>query len=1046
VDFRLLGPVELWVNGRACDLGSPKERCVLAALLWDLGKPVATDGLIDRIWGEDLPQRPQDSMYAYVSRLRGRLKDASGDNRDSPLRWRSGYYALAADPEDVDLHRFRRLRKQARAIGDSGDDDQAVSLLREAEKLWRGVPLAGLSGAWVEQVRVELEKEKLAVTFARIKAELRLGRHADLVEEISGLVARHPFDEALVEHLMIALYGCGRQAEALEVYRHTRQHFKDELGTEPSSNLRSLHQRMLNKDPALVPEPAARVPTSGAQPNSLPRDNPDFTGRDAELRKLFDWVDSELAQATVTVVAVSGMAGVGKSTFAIHAAHRLRDRFSHQFYLELHTHHPIEEPVDPASGLGILLRTLGVPPTRIPATLGERAMLWRTELTNRRALIVLDDASNPDQIKPLLPGAAGCLVLITCRRRMTELPGAYWLPLEILQADEAVSLFTQIASSERIDDSAAVSEVVRLCGYLPLAIQLEGSWLRNHPAWRITDLVSRLSRRQRSMGEIRAEGRDIAASLELSYQYLTNEQQRLLRKLALHPGVEFSVYAAAAATGDASLVATEHALEALLDHHLLEEHAPGRYAFHDLIHEYAWNRAQHDDPEPDRRRTVHRMLDYYLCMAEKAVDVVYPFRRRMDAKLTYVPVAKPSLATWSDFLEWVIAERANMLSLAHYAAREGWHQHAGQIPHMLTQFLDTWGYWEEAVALHRLAIRAWSECSDALGKARALTDLCFALGRTGRYAEGLQCAHDAVAIFKGQTDSIGEADAFDRMGLILFQSSRYCEALSYHEEALAIRHSANDRIGEAASLGYGAMSLSRTGKYEEALRYSSKALVIYREFGDVRGEAYSLNNIADVQQRLGFYDEALDRYRQALPISQDFGDRQGEAIIFNNIGNIYKCTGQDSDSLHHYRRALTIYLAMGDRRYEADTRNNIGEMFRRLGHYSEALIYHQKALAIAHELAEPYQEARSLCHIGRANLQGGKYSSASDDYRAALELSRMIGDRYQEALAEDGLGSVAQQTEGKAAARAHWQKALDLFEALGVPEAGPIRSRLQALI
>jgi DNA-binding SARP family transcriptional activator len=1045
VDFRILGPVELHVNGQPYRFGSPKERCVLAVLLYELGQPVATDSLIDRVWGENLPESPRASLYSYLSRLRRNLKRVAG-NDAALLRHRSGYYTLDVAPGAVDLYRFRTLRAQARAIGDSGDDGHAVELLHDAEKLWRGTPLAGLTGAWAERVRVGLEEERFAAALDRIKLELRLGRHADLVGEVSELVALHPFNQTLVEHLMIALYRCGRQADALEVYRQTRGRFSEELGTEPGPALRDVHQRILNEDPELTVEPPARTRAQSTPPNSLPRDNPGFTGRSAELNKLFGWIDSEPAQTTVTVVAISGMAGVGKSALAIHAAHLLSTRYPHQLYLNLHTHDPIEHPVDAATGLGILLRTLGVPPERIPATVEERSALWRTQLASRRALIVLDDASDPEQIRPLLPGAAGCVVLITCRRRMIELPGMFWLSLGALRPDEAISLFTRVVGTERASDEAAITQVVRLCSYLPLAIHLAGSKFRSHPAWSISDLAARLTRSQHRVGEMRVDEREVAASLDLSYRYLTRRQQRLLRQLALHPGAEFSAYLAAAASGDDSLVATEQALDALLDHHLLEEPEPGRYTFHDLIRGYAWRRAHLDDQESERQRTIHRILDYYLCLVGRAASIVYPFHRRLDVKLTHVPTVLPPLSTRVDCRGWVEAEWTNIMSMVHYAARtNGWKQHIGLLPHMLAQFLDNWGFWSDAAVLHRLAARTWHETGDARGEARALTDLCIVLVRAGLYAEALGCAQNALDICRDQGDRAGEADALDRMGLLLWQSSRFHEALSCHEEALAIWKSINDRHGEADALGHVGMSLTHISQYKDALKCLTRALSIYREIGDLRGEASSLNNIADAQQHLGFYEEALERYRRALAMSRDIGDRQGEAILFNNIGNVYHGTGRHEESLDYYRKALSIYRDIGDSRCEADALNNIGAAFQGLGHYGEALIHHQKALVLANQLSEPYQQARSLCNMGNAHRGNGEYALAADDYQAALELSLQIGDPYQEGLAEEGLGSVLLHTGNKAAATERWQKALNLFERIGVPEAESVRDLLRTV-
>jgi DNA-binding SARP family transcriptional activator/Tfp pilus assembly protein PilF len=1044
VEFRILGPVELRLGGQSYPLGSPKERCVLAILLWDLGSPVATEMLIEGVWGNDLPDRPHACLYGYVSRLRRRLKDASRDHGQPVLRWHSGYYTLDAKPESVDLFQFRKLRTQARAMADSGDVGPAAALLRDAEKLWRGVPLAGLSGEWVERVRVRLDEERLAATGLRIELELRLGRHADLVGEISALAAQHPLDQAFAGQLMIALYRSGRQADALETYRRLRRRLTAELGNEPGARLRMLHDQMLKDDPELAVETADPM-TATALPSSLPRDNPDFAGRAAEMNLLLGRLEPESARPAVIVVAISGMPGVGKSTLAVHLAHILRDRYPDQLYLDLHTHHPTEEPVDPASGLALLLRTLNVAPARIPATLQERAVLWRTQLANRRTLIVLDDASDADQIRPLLPGVGDCLVLITCRRHMIGLPGVFWLPLDTLPLDEAVALFTQVAGPDRVTDTSAAASIARLCGCLPLAIHLTGHRFRNHPAWSVADLVSRLHHCQHVLDEIHTEDREVAASFELSYQYLTNSQQRMFRRIALHPGVDFSVHAASVAASDESLAETEQALDALLDYHLVEEHGPGRFSFHDLIRKYARHRALADENDLDQQLVVHRILDYYLYVAELAASAVYPFHRRLATRLTHIPASPPLLGTKADFQRWVATERTNLIGIVHYAARNNWVQHAGLLPHMLAQFLDTWGYWEDAVALHRLAVRTWHEAGNARGEASALTDLCFVLGRTGRHKLGLQCAQNALEMFRAQGDQRGEADALDRMGLILWQTSRYREALSCHADALAIRIAIQDRHGEADAFSHSAMSLWHTSRYAEALNYLRKALEIYKEIDDPRGEGTTLNNIADMQRHLGFYEEALDRYQQALIISRDIGDRQGEAILFSNIGSVCLRTGRLGESVDYYRKALSVYRNIGDRRCEADALNDLGAAYQLSGHYSEALIQHQKALVLARELAEPYKEALSLSNMGSAELGDNKYLSAADDYRAALELSLQIGDAYQEGLAEDGLGSVLLHTEGEAAATPHWQRALGLFEQLGVPEVEMVRNRLQTI-
>lgn len=1046
MEFRILGPVELRDGDRSHPLGSPKERCVLAILLWELGNPVAVGKLVDWVWDENVPDQPTESVYSYVSRLRGRLRAASSDDGDRRLRRHSGYYTLEVDPETVDLHRFRRLRVQARAAADSGDDELAVSLLHEAERLWRGVPLAGLTNAWAERVRVSLEEERLAVVRLRIELELRLGHHNDLVSEISDLAAQHPYDEALIEHHMTALYRSGRQADALEAYRRIHRLYLDEQGRQPGLALRTLHERMLKEDPGLAGERSVRsvaqdLPTS----ISLPRDNPEFTGRAAELAKLFALLEPGIDRSAAIVVAITGMPGSGKSTLAIHTAYLLREQYSRQLYLDLHTHDQQQDPVDPAAGLGILLRSLGVPPDRIPATLEERAILWRTQLATRPTLIVLDDASDPDQIRPLLPGAGGCLVLITCRRRMVGLPGVFWSYLGPLPIDEAVTLFRRIAGRERVTEEADVASIVRLRGCLPLAIQLEANRFRNHPAWSVADLLTRLeaSRHRLRMGHV--EDREVAASFELSHQYLTSDQRRLFRRISLHPGAEFSVFAASAVMGGTSPVATEEALEVLLDYHLIEERELGRYAFHDLIREYARHHAVVDEEDAELRQAAGRMLDFYLHMAEQAVSAVFPFHRRLSTELVIAPDSLPSLTSTADYRRWVEVERTNLVSIVHYAARNNWVRHAGLLPHMLARFLDMWGYWEDAATLHRLAARVWHDAGDADDEASALIELCIILARTGQDAEALQCAQSALAIFRRTGNQVGEADALDRMGIVYGLSSRHSEALSCHDEALAIRVRLHDRHGEADALGHIGISLWNISRYGDALRYFNRALLLYRDTGDSRGEASVLNNMADTQRHLGFYEEALELYQQALTITRDIGERQGEAILLSNIGNVFLRTGRHGESVVYYRRALIVYRGIGDRRCEVDALNNIGAAYQVSGHYTQALVQHQKALVLARELAEPAKEVRSLSNMGSAQLGDSKFLSAANDYRAALELSALIGDPYEEGLAEDGLGSVLLRIEGSASARQHWQKALSLFEPIGVPEAATVRSRLLAI-
>jgi DNA-binding SARP family transcriptional activator len=1044
VEFRILGPVDLYIDGRPCGLGSPKERGVLAVLLYHLGRPVTADSLIAHLWGDDPPARALSALYSHISRLRTSLRRATGDGRDWLAR-RSGYL-LNVGEESVDYWRFRRLRDQARSAADHGDDKSVAELLREAEELWRGTPLAGVGGAWADGIRISLEEDRFAVRIERIEAELRLDRHADLVGEIRGLATQRPLDEKLARLLMLALDGCGRRAEALAAYLDFRQHFAAESGSEPGTELQQLHMRMLSEDPAPT-VPRARPPTYAPTPttaqtdrplNTMLRDHPHFTGRVAELDAIRCWLTPESEQSAVSVIVIEGMAGVGKTALAVRAAHLHRERYPDQFYLALRGNAPDGDPVAPVSALSALLRMLGVPDTWIPDGVEDRASLWRSLLAGRRALILLDDALDAAQVRPLLPGAPGCAVLVTTRRRTIDLPGMFWLPLASMRPPEAASLFTWTAGEGRTGDHASVASVLRLCGYLPLEIEIAASELRRHPAWDAGDLASRL--READMGD-----RRVARALELSYRHLRTAQQRLFRLLALHPAPGFSRQAAVAMAEGEPLAETERTLGVLLDHHLIEESAPDRYTFHDLVREYAHDLAETHDTAADRDRARQRLLDYYLWLVGEADRIVYPFHRRTDARLPHSPANLPRPGTRREAQQQVAAELPSLFPLARYAVSQGHARHVGMLSQVLARFLDTWGYWAHAADLHSLAATAWRSTGNTRGQARAQTDRSFILQRLGRYGEALECASEALTLAQAAADRAAQAEALDRMGIALWRLARYPEALGRFEEALAIWRALGDHDGEADALCHSALALWHVSSYAESFRRAEQALAIYRQIGDLHGEATALNNLADLLQEAGCPEQALASYQQALDMFRDLGDRQGEAIAVHNIGIICGKAGRAEEALAHYRTALDIYRDIGDRRDEADALDNMGTAFQQLGHYGDALLHHQMALVLAHEIAERFLEARSHYGSGDAHLASRNYGAAADDYQTAIEVSRKIADRYQEAQALRGLGNVALYTDGEKTARIRWHEALRIFEAIGKPdEAAGIRALLRA--
>jgi len=1028
MEFRLLGPVELWVDGRQHKLGTAKERCVLASLLLSAGEPVSAETLIDRLWDDNPPAKPRQSLYAYVARLRHRLAQI-GDVEVSS--W-SGGYRLRVDDEAVDLFRLRQLRVRARAVADRGDDETALALQRVAARMCRTEPLVDLPGDWAARTRRVLADELLAATLERVEIELRLGHHADLIDELSNLVARYPFNEELTEQLMVALFRCGRQTEALQVYRDARDRLVDELGTEAGLGLRKLHQRILNGDLALLYAPRPCLETV-QQPNTLPRDIPAFTGRREEIEQLQHVLMRSQAQergSAVNAIAIDGMPGVGKTALAIHVAHSIAGRYPDgQLYLSLHAHDQ-RDPVDPATALEILLRGLGIPVGRIPSRLDDRARLWRAQLANSQTLIVLDDATEGEQVRPLLPRAPGCLVIITSRLRLTGLDDVYVQSLDVLPAEQAAALFTSIVGSVYRADDDDVAALVRHCGYLPLAIQIVASKLRHRPTWSIADLLSYLANDNRRLAELRAENRGITAIFEMSYRGLSPQQKRAFRSCGQHPGPDFTAHAAAAIL-QCTTVEAEQILKGLADYRLISEPVHGRYRFDGLLDAYARGLARTKGSGSQRRRDLHRALDYYLSTADRADRLLYPHRYRADTPVVYPPQDPPSLESEAQARDWLDAELDNLLTAARYAARQGWHSQVAHLAHILAQHLQSRGHWEAAVRLHRHAVAAWREIGDQARLGDALFDLSTARWRTGRFDRALDAAEEALVIRRSLGDRRGEADLLDHIALIYWRRSEPEDALRHFQGAHAIRRDIGDQRGAALVLNHIALVLFHRGQYKQAYNRLRDALEIHRTLDDRRGQTIVLNNIGEIEFRLGHYDAALSCYEEAAEASEI--SHQSKAILQNNMGKVLEHTDRYSEALVYYRQALETFQQIGDLKCQAGVLIDIGSTFQCMDRNAEALIHHQKALTITREISEQNEEVRALRHIGEVHAQAKRYKAALDHYGRALQLAVQINDPYQQARALDRIGTTLLHTQNRSQALHHWQNALRLYEQLGAP-------------
>jgi DNA-binding SARP family transcriptional activator/tetratricopeptide (TPR) repeat protein len=1038
MEFRVLGPIEFWSAGQRMDLGSARARLILAVLLLTPRTIVPVDTLIDRLWDTRPPPKARESLSVYIARLRASLRQAVGDGVH--LAGRAGGYVLDVDPEAVDVHRFRRLRRQADALISSGDHDHAALLLRESDQLWRGQALAGIRGDWIARMRDGLEEERRAAIVERVGCELQLGRHADLVGELRHLLAEYPLDETLVAHQMTALYRSGRPADALSLYRETRSCLVDEQGTEPGPMLSELHQRILSCDPDLAARPSGQHP-GVAPPDTLPAETAEFVGRHEQLELLTSEHGS-----TPGIAVIEGMPGVGKTALAIRAARLVSRQFPDgTLYLDLHSHDPGSRPLGPAEALHRLLEMLSVPAAQIPDTIGERAALWRAHLSRCRAVVILDDAAGHDQIRPLLPATGRCLILITSRCKLPRSPDARTLTLDVLSADEAVTLFRQIAGESGAGDADQVARAVELCGRLPLAIQIAASQIARDGPASLDVLIEELSQSPAWLRSTGAASPEVTAAFDMSYRGLEPDHQRFFRRLGVSPCACLSLPTAAALSG-CSPAEAEKALVTLLDCHLLARAPDGQFRFHDLIRDYAAELAEHDDPESERRQAVGGLIDYYLHTADQADRVLHPFRRRTPAQVSQVPVASPALGTQEDAAGWLESEWRNILQAARHAGKHEWKQKCADLIHVLADFMEIKAYWDEAIAAHTLALQAGRDLADQSRIAQASVALSAVLQQTGRHEAAQPRAEEAAEIYRSLADRRGEAQALDLIGLVHWRTARSREALAYFQEARILYGAAGDPRGVADALSHSGIACWHLGRSAEAHACLREALGLYRQVGDRRGEAKALNNLGRIHLYNGHHREALDAYQESLQIFREIGGAQNEAILYHNIGTVHQYKGSYTEALAAFRRAMTIYRDIGDLPNQADVLNDIGAIYQSAACCDEALIHHEKARLIAEEIGNLSQQLIALRRIADIHRGSGRNTEALDHYRSALRLAREIGDLYEEGKVLEGIAESTLSTQQQPhAARIVFRQALDIFERLGVPEAESARVRIEAM-
>jgi len=725
--------------------------------------------------------------------------------------------------------------------------------------------------------------------------------------------------------------------------------------------------------------------------DTLPQDLAGFTGRAAELGRL---------RAGGTVL-ISGMAGVGKTQLAIHAGHLLaRERpFDRVLFVDLRGFHPdpTQPPAEPAAVLDGFLRLLGVPGQNIPHDVQARTTAYRDRLAGRRVLVVLDNAAGEDQVRPLLPATPGCLTLITSRRNLADLHAVTRLTVDVFTPDEARRFLALAAPRVPVGgDADAPARIAHRCGYLPLALGLVAGHIRGTPGWTLTDHADRLDQRHHDQ----RPDTGVELALDLSYQHLSAARQRLLRLAALHPGQGLDAYAAAALTG-ADLSAVRADLDDLHRDHLLQQSAPGRYAFHDLVRGYATGRAGDQDPPSGRRAALTRLFDYYLAGAAAAMDTLYPAEAYHRPRITAPGIVIPELTDPDAALGWLDTERPTLVAVAAHAATRGWPSHTIRLSTIVYRYLDG-GYPAEALSIHGHADRAADHPSDPDGQAHALNGLGTAYLRMGRYEPAAEHLRRALRLFRRTGDPAGQARVLGNLGNIEKRLGRYGAAIDYHERALQLFRRAGDQAGQARSLCNLGVVETRLGRHRSATDHLRQALVLCRQAGDRTGEADTFAGLGEVERRQGRYQQAAEHVEQALAGYRQLGDRASEAAILDDLGSVLTRLGRPERAAEHHRQSLLAFREAGDRDGEAWALNGLGEAAYGAGSPADALSHHDAAHTVATEVGSRDQQARA--HVGRAHA-----------YDALDQRDR---------------------------ARQHYAQALDFYAELGLPEAEQIRLRL----
>ncbi|HTA11601.1 MAG TPA: BTAD domain-containing putative transcriptional regulator, partial [Streptosporangiaceae bacterium] len=923
VVVRVLGPVEVRA-GESWLAGPPQHRVILAVLALQAGQVVPVGELVDAVWEEEPPRSAQASIQVLVTGLRRALTGLPGAGVE---RCGDGY-RLRIAPGEVDAQRFRWLVRTARQAGDS---HTALAAFDQALALWRGPALADVAGtAKIEAIRAGLSAERLSAMQDRVSALLHLGRDREAAEELAALLAANPLAERLAGMLMVALCRSARKADALQVFRDMRERLAGELAVEPGSELQRLHQRILAGDLALEGPGGDAAPSSWAPaspeelavgggvvrvvPRQLPAAVAHFTGRGGELSMLSGALERlGRADGTVVISAIGGTPGVGKTALAVHWAHQVAELFPDgQLYVNLRGFGPSGLPLTAGEAVCGFLESLGISRDRIPAGTDAQAGLYRSMLAGRRVLVVLDNAADEAQVRPLLPGSAGCLAVVTSRRPLPGLAaaeGALQVSLDLMSEAEAGELLAARLGADRVAaEPSAVSELAALCARLPLALAVAAVRAASSPSLALTSLTEQLRDMRGRLDALDADdpGSSIRAVFSWSYQNLSGPAARMFRLLGTHPGPDISLPAAASLAG-VPCTQARRILAELTGTHLLTQDARGRYAFHDLLRAYAMAEAQGREHQAEQLEAMHRMLDHYLHTAWAASILLCPGRDPAFVLAAARPGTEPETITdGGHALAWFEAEHQVLLAVITQAAAAGFDAHAWQLPWALADYFSRRGHWQDQITTQRTALAAARHLGDRAAQARAHHGLGCAQSVSSAGRAGHAHLAQALCLYRELGDRLGQSSIHLSFAMAFDFQHRPDKALDHARQVLTLARATGHAVEEANALITIGWLYAELGDYPRALAHCRPGLDACRDLGDRNGEAATWDSLGYVEHHLGNYDQATTCYEHALKLSRDLGNLLTQAVILDHVGDAREAAGDTHGAGESWRQSLAI--------------------------------------------------------------------------------------------------------------------------------------------